>query len=151
MRHTVPMIDVRRGTPDDLETVLRLVAAYCLADGHLWDEAGARGALTPLLAGDEHGQVWVAQDGEHLVGYAVLTWGWSVESGGREALLDELYAARSGAGIGSALVVRCVSAAQEAGARAIFLETEVDNDGARGLYRKHGFSEELSVWMRLPL
>ena len=145
------MIDVRRGVPDDLETVVRLVAAYCIADEHPFDEAMVRGALVPLLESDEHGTVWVAQDSEHLVGYAVLTWGWSVESGGREALLDELYAGRSGAGIGSALVQSCVAAAAAAGARAMFLETEVDNDAARRLYRRHGFTEELSVWMRLPL
>ena len=145
------MIDVRRGTPGDLDVIVRLAAAYCIAEEQPFDEVTVRGAMVPLLAADEHGHVWVAQDGEHLVGYAVLTWGWSIESGGREALLDEVYAGRSGSGIGMALVEQCLRAAQEAGARAIFLETEIDNDAARRWYRRHGFTEELSVWMRSVL
>lgn len=29
--------------------------------------------------------------GEPPLGYAIVTWGYSLESGGREALLDEIY------------------------------------------------------------
>jgi ribosomal protein S18 acetylase RimI-like enzyme len=107
--------------------------------------------LTPLLSDDRRGQVWLAEDGSTPVGYAVTTWGWSLESGGLECLLDELYVRQRGAGLGSALLRQAMDAARAAGAAAMFLETEAPNDSARRFYARHGFTAEDSVWLSAPL
>ncbi|MFG2045318.1 GNAT family N-acetyltransferase [Dactylosporangium sp. NPDC048998] len=138
---------VYRAGPDDLDALLALVREFCAADRHDFDAERVTRALRPLLAGDEHGQVWLAGGGGPPIGYAVVTWGWSLESGGREALLDEIYVRERGRGLGGELLRRAVSAAAEAGASTMFLETEAHNERVRTFYARHGFETEDSIWM----
>ncbi|MGI5241858.1 GNAT family N-acetyltransferase [Dactylosporangium sp. CA-139066] len=144
---------VYRGGIHDLEGLLPLVREFCAADRHEFDADRVTRALRPLLASDEHGQVWLLGSGEGAApgGYAVLTWGWSLESGGREALLDEIYVRERGGGHGAALLGRVLEAAAAAGAAAMFLETEAHNERVRGFYARHGFAAEASIWMSRPL
>jgi ribosomal protein S18 acetylase RimI-like enzyme len=95
--------------------------------------------------------VWLAEDGGTPAGYAVTTWGWSLESGGLECLLDELYVRRRGTGLGAMLLRHAMAAARTAGAAAMFLETEAPNAAARRFYVRHGFAVEDSVWLSTPL
>lgn len=138
------------GTQDAVE-ILRLAREYAQADHHAFDEAHTAGALHPLLVTDAHGVVLVADVGDHLDGYAVLTWGYGLESGGVEALLDEIYVQSRGQGTGTRLLSAVIEYARSHGARTIFLETEAHNDTARAFYRHHGFAVEDSVWMRREL
>jgi ribosomal protein S18 acetylase RimI-like enzyme len=143
---------VRRARPDDTEVLLDLVAEYCAADDHAFAPDRVRAALAPLLVDDTHGQVWVhlGADGRPD-GYLVVTWSWSLESGGAECLIDELYVRQRRRGHGRALVARALTAADERGCRVAFLETEADNDGARAFYGALGFTRERSVWLSRPL
>lgn len=139
---------IRRATPEDLRELLELIAEYCAADGHEFDLGLATAGVEPLLASDAHGVVLVAVDAlERTAGYAVLGWGWSIECGGREAVLDELYVRSRGRGIGSALLQAAEGACRDHGVLRIFLETELPNEAARRLYLRNGFTIETSVWM----
>jgi ribosomal protein S18 acetylase RimI-like enzyme len=142
---------VRRAVPADLAALLPLNAEFCAIDGHPFDEALVRRALGPLLADDTHGEVWVLQRDAALLGYAVITWGYSLESGGREALLDEVYVRDRGHGLGGLLVRACLAAAARSGATRTFLETESHNERVRRFYARHGFVEEPSTWMSRDL
>jgi len=55
-----------------------------------FDEAAVRIALTQLLADQSLGRVWLICIDERPVGYVVLTFGFSLESRGRDALIDEI-------------------------------------------------------------
>lgn len=123
-----------------------MIRAFYTVDGHPYDAATVDRALGPLLADDSHGQVWVLDDGGVLIGYAVVTWSWSLESGGRD-MLDEIYVDRRGGGLGARLLAAVMAAARDAGAASMFLETEAANDGARRFYARHGFAAEDSIWM----
>lgn len=142
---------IRRASAADLDALVRLGEAYCAADRHDFDHVRVRSALTPLLQDDAHGVVLVAEAEGRPIGYAVVTWGYSIESGGVESLLDEIYVAEPGRGIGSRLLDACLDAARRHGARTMFLETEAHNEGARRLYARHGFATEDSIWMGRPL
>ena len=109
-------------------------------------------ALEPLLADAAIGDVWLVE-GEEVLGYLVITWGWGIESGGREALIDEIYVAPShrGKGLASALVQVSLEKAKTMNTKAVFLETESDNPQSRELYERLGFKAESSVWMRALL
>lgn len=106
-------------------------------------------ALEPLLADPAIGDVWVVED-ENIEGYLVITWGWGIESGGKEALIDEIFIAPDyrKKGLASALINASLDRARELGTKAVFLETEADNPSSRALYERHGFTVESSVWMR---
>ena len=121
--------------------------AFCEVDRHPLELDRVSRALEPLLRNDEHGVVHVLELDGALRGYGVLTWGWSLESGGLEALVDELYVDVQGQGLGSTLLTSLLDAARAHGARAAFLETEAHNERVRRFYARHGFSEEPSTWM----
>jgi GNAT superfamily N-acetyltransferase len=144
---------IRRASTADRAVVLGLVRAFYEHDGYPYDEELVTGALVPLLEDDTRGLVWLALDpasGDALA-YAVLTWGWSLESGGPEAVLDELYADRRGEGVGGQLLDHVLTAARELGTRRIFIETERRKDDTRRFYTRHGFSAEESIWMKIDL
>jgi ribosomal protein S18 acetylase RimI-like enzyme len=138
---------VRAGATDE-GSLLPLVREFYEADRHAFALDRVLAGLRPLLVDDRHGQVWLIRgSGGELAGYAVLTWGWSLESGGRECLLDEIYVRAPGRGLGAKALAALVEAAAAAGASAMFLETEAHNDRARAFYRRGGFEAEDSIWM----
>jgi ribosomal protein S18 acetylase RimI-like enzyme len=131
----------------DLEVLLRLCARYCEADAHVFDPVVAGAGFLPLLTSDDHGVVWLSVAGDQVIGYAVVTWSWSIESGGRDALLDEVYLEDPGKGHGSALVDHLLADCRKRGIPRVFLETERPNLAARRFYSRLGFQAEDSVWM----
>ena len=109
-------------------------------------------ALEPLLDNPSLGDVWLIED-DQPIGYLVITWGWGIESGGKEALIDELFVvpeARS-QGLATAMLQAALNRAQELGTKAVFLETELENPKSRDLYKRLGFQQESSVWLRVLL
>jgi GNAT superfamily N-acetyltransferase len=139
-------LTVRRAGPDDLATLLPLIREFYEVDRHPYDEPFVTAALRPLLDGDGYGQVFLACRPDPI-GYAVLTWSYSLESGGRDCILDEIYLRERGNGHGGRLLTSVLDAARAAGARALFLETEAHNTRVRGFYARHGLAVEDSVWM----
>lgn len=139
--------------PDHLERLVQLHEAYRVEDDLPPHGEVAREAIEPLLRNRSRGMLLVAGEGSEVVGYAALTWGWGLESGGREGLLDEVYVVeeRRGQGVGGRLVERVIEAARGAHCRTLFLETEKANDGARRLYARHGLTEQHSIWMSIEL
>ncbi len=147
---------IRSAAPADLEHLLVLGAEYAAADGHDFDRDAASAGFAPLLTDDRYGIVHVAEsvaaDGTRaLDGYGVVTWGWSIEIGGLDVVLDELYVRTRGTGIGTALVTSLERACRERGVKRIFLETERPNEAARRLYARLGFTADDSIWMAKEL
>jgi GNAT superfamily N-acetyltransferase len=110
-------------------------------------------AVTPLLRGTELGEIWVLEHEQNLIGYLVIGWGWGIESGGREALIDEVFVSQAhrNQGLGAQLVEAALARAKELDAKTVFLETEQSNPESRKLYQNLGFEVEDSVWMRKAL
>lgn len=135
---------IRRAGPQDLDRLVGMHRAFCELDHHPFDDGRARAAFAPLLTDDTHGVVWITDRPDS---YAVLTWGWSIEAGGREAVLDEIFVSERGGGLGSTLIDHLVADAEQRGVARIFLETEAHNDRGRRLYERHGFVADDSIWM----
>ncbi|MBU6213366.1 MAG: GNAT family N-acetyltransferase [Actinomycetales bacterium] len=141
-------MSVRRAVPGDIDELTRLGELYCAADHAQWVPERARRGFEGLLGDDTHGVVLVSEHHGAVVGYAVLTWGWSIECGGRESLLDEMFIELPGQGLGSELLEAVVAAAKEHGAARVFLETEAANAEARDFWLARGFEIEDSVWLQ---
>jgi GNAT superfamily N-acetyltransferase len=148
-------VTIRRAGLGDLDELLVLGAEYCAADGHDFDAETVDAGFAGLLADDSRGIVLVADTGDgpphHVDGYAVVTWGWSVEIGGLDVVLDELYVRTRGRGVGTALIDAVECACRERGVKRIFLETERPNQRARRLYARHGYQVDDSIWMSKEL
>ena len=111
-----------------------------------FDRRRALVAFSGLLTDDDRGVVWVV---DRPPAYAVVTWGWSIEAGGLEGVLDEVFVSEPGGGIGAQLIDHLVGDGRRRGLARIFLETETHNERARRLYARHSFVEDDWIWMRL--
>ena len=129
-------------TTADLETLLTLARAFHAEDGHALSQAGA-GALAAVAGGEPLARCWLVRQGGVAVGYVVLSLGFSIEHGGRDGFIDDLYLvpAVRGIGLGRALLAFAVAEAERLGILVLHLEVEAGNDRALDLYRRNGFAE----------
>jgi ribosomal protein S18 acetylase RimI-like enzyme len=126
-----------------LAALLPLVRGYHEFERVTMSDAERAAALAPLLEpGSSLGRVWLVRQGDEVVGYAALTFGYSIEFRGRDAFVDELFlvAQARGRGIGSAVLDRVKAHAAALGLVALHLEVARDNLQARRLYERWGFA-----------
>jgi len=128
-------------TRTDLDSLLPLVQAYYEFDHLSFDECVARTALKNFIDDPTFGRIWLISVDSELVGYLILTLGYSIEYGGRDAFIDEVYirAEYRGRGIGSQTISFAEEECRTLGVRALHLEVERENTNAQRLYRKVGF------------
>jgi GNAT superfamily N-acetyltransferase len=136
------MIESRLAGPADADSLVDLMERFYAEERYPFEREKGRAALLPLLEDSALGRVWVFEDSGALAGYFVLTLGWSIEYGGRDAFVDELFVLTShrGRGLGKRALQVMVSACRELGVQALHLEVERDNPAAE-LYRANGFSD----------
>lgn len=127
---------------EDLDRVLPLVAAFHLEEGVEQDDATRRSALEPLLEGSPHGCVYLAGPTRAPIGYVIITFGWSVEFGGLDGFIDEIYIRPGvrGRGIGTEILTSLPKTLAGAGMKAIHLEVNTENTKARAVYEKMHFT-----------
>ncbi len=74
-------------------------------------------------------------------GYVALSFGFSIELGGRDAFLDEFFIRESvrGRGMGSQALMTLVPMLRDMGVKALHMEVDHDNPKAMKLYQRAGF------------
>ena len=144
---------IRQAVPDDLEALLSLLTGFSEEAGTNFGREHLLAGLEPLLSNQGLGLVFVAELDIVLVGYAVIGWGWGIESGGKEALIDEVFVLKNhrNQGIGAKMLSAVMTQLERHNTKAVFLETEAQNPNSRKLYQNLGFETEDSVWMRKAL
>jgi ribosomal protein S18 acetylase RimI-like enzyme len=144
---------IRQAVPDDLEALLSLLTGFSEEAGTNFGREHLLAGLEPLLSNQDLGLVFVAELDIVLVGYAVIGWGWGIESGGKEALIDEVFVLKNhrNQGIGAKMLSEVMTQLGRHNTKAVFLETEAQNPNSRKLYQHLGFETEDSVWMRKAL
>ena len=132
---------LRLARPDDLDRLMSLVAAFHTEAGIAQDSDKRRDALLPLLQGIPHGCVYLIGPSRAPLGYLILTFGWSVEFGGMDAFVDEIYIrpAIRGRGIATEVLLDLPKALAGAGLTALHLEVDRTNEAAQKLYLRTGF------------
>src|SRR5712691_10658426 len=127
----------------DSETLLEFMREYYEFDHLPFDSQVARAALAGFLDDESLGRVWlICYDGE-AIGYLILTLGYSLEYGGRDAFIDEVYirASHRGRGIGQSALTFAEDVCRSLDVRALHLEVERANTNAHKLCRKAGFAD----------
>jgi GNAT superfamily N-acetyltransferase len=143
----------RRATAADRAPLERMVAAYREEDRQPPQPAVVARALDAALSGDPLIHIWMIEAAGEPVGYVALSLGFSLEVGGRDALVDELYldAAVRGRGLGGRALEFVVEECRKLDVRRVCLEVERHNDGARRLYERAGFRDHdrtlMSRWI----
>jgi ribosomal protein S18 acetylase RimI-like enzyme len=135
-------VELEPVTPERVPALLERMRDFYAHEGIPFDPAVSEPVLRELVGQPQLGRVLeIVADGSP-VGYAVLALGFSLEFGGRNAFLDELYVdpAWRGRGIGTIALRLLQEASRELGARSLALEVGLDNPGAERLYRGEGFT-----------
>lgn len=117
-----------------------MAGAFNGEDGHAFGSEN-RSALEDLLARPDWGSVFVVESGHCTIGYAVVCYGYSIEFGGRDAILDEWFIepAERGAGCGSAVLAQLEAFCRAEGIVALHLEVMDTNARAQMLYDRMGY------------
>jgi diamine N-acetyltransferase len=129
------------------ETLLESVRAYYRFDGIGFELDSVRRAIRQLLEIPSLGEAWLIRDGDEVIGHFVVSFGFDIEFGGRQATLTELYLVEHarGRGVGSAALDFLQERLNRGGIRALELQAEKDNIQARRFYERAGFVAETRV------
>jgi ribosomal protein S18 acetylase RimI-like enzyme len=136
-------LDFKAATLDDVDTLLPLMRLYYEFDYLAFEEERAQRALAGLLENDSLGKAWLIRWQEAAAGYVVLTYDYGLDSGGREAVIDEFYL-RSDyrrQGIGREAIRFLEQFCSAEGMTALWLGVRHDNTAARAFYSEMGFED----------
>jgi diamine N-acetyltransferase len=146
-------VDYQRLTRDRIGEALAMMRRFYTEERLEFQEDRARPGLEELIAGTDRGGWWfILADGQ-VAGYFVLTVSFSLEFGGRFALLDEffVFAEWRGRGIGARAIERVEEEAARMGVAAIRLEVDRVNSRLEGFYARSGFvmhdRDLMSKWL----
>lgn len=134
----------RRAALSDVDALLVMQEAFYAEEGYPFDAASMRTAWTTLLSETALGAAWLVEGDGACVAYLVVTIGFSLEHRGRDAFIDELYvtASHRGRGLGTAACAVADTWCRAWGVRTLLLEVEADNDDARRVYERVGFTDD---------
>lgn len=141
-------------TPGDIEALIAMMRELYAHDGLAFDDANARRALLGLIGDESFGRVFLIVMTGGVAGYAVLTFGYSLEFHGRDAFVDELYLRDEyrGQGIGKRALLFLTEVCAAEGVSALHLEVERANTSAQSVYRNFGFEDHdrylMTKWLR---
>ncbi len=133
---------MRKASTDDVQRLVALMAEFYAEAGYPVNHRRASEAFTALLADDRLGYAWFIQADSQDVGYVVVTLGYSMEYGGLDAVVDDLFVqpAYRGAGLATAALAEVREFCADRGVRAMHLEVARDNMPAQAVYRRVGFA-----------
>lgn len=137
---------MRQASPEDIPLLVALMTEFYAEAGYPLNRGRAAKAFAMILGDPRLGSVWLIEDrvtAADAVGYLVVTLGFSMEYGGRDAFIDDLFikAGYRSRGLGTAAVADARSYCLEQGVRAVHLEVARDNAAAQTVYRRAGFAD----------
>ena len=144
----------RRAGAHDLPELTALVKAYYAFDGIPFDAESIERGLVTLLEDPSVGGAWLIREADDTVGFFVLTYGFELELGGRQATVTELYLRPEsrGRGVGSETLTFIEEHLRVAGIGAYELHVERENEAARAFSAAAGFEkhDRIPLSKRIP-
>jgi ribosomal protein S18 acetylase RimI-like enzyme len=131
---------LRRAVLADVAALLLRTRALNAHEGIAIGDAELEAALRRLLEDRTLGGAWLVERGGEAIGYAIVTFGYDLEFGGRDAYLTELWidAHARGAGAGTRALELLDDELRGDGVRALHLQVRPENPALR-LYERNGF------------
>lgn len=134
---------LERADKRDLERLLDMVAAFHEFESITLPDHVRREAVTRMLDDQSLGGIWLILADTAVAGYIALCRGFSIEFGGYDAFIDELFLRPEyrGKGGGRFALDGIQNIAGTLEIKALHLEVAKNNERAQGLYRSCGFRE----------
>ena len=133
---------LRESRADDAGALVPMIERYFAHDHIPFDPQTVHRGLAQLLDDPRLGRAWIFEEEGVALGYAIVTFGFDLEMGGRFALLTDLYLepSRRGQGHGMQTLAELERRLVDLGVVTFELTVEQNNRHAQALYRKAGFS-----------
>ena len=146
-------VELVAATAEHRERLVGLMTEFYTESGFALNPSAASAAFLELLTSPDLGRVWLIRRGDRDAGYIVLTLGFSLEYGGRDGFVDDLFIREPfrGQGLGTTALETLRREARALGVRALHLEVGRDNHPAQALYRRAGFRDNERQLLTLPL
>jgi GNAT superfamily N-acetyltransferase len=144
-------ITIRRAGLADFDILLNLLTRQFDEHGIALSPDELTSAIKAEFIRDDLGFFVIANKEDQAIGFAAVSYAWTLEHAGKSAWLDELYVLleNRGSGVGSLLIEGVVEEAKQAGCLAIDLEVEEDHSRAEHLYLRKGFERlQRSRWVK---
>jgi GNAT superfamily N-acetyltransferase len=123
---------MRKASPSDVPQLVAMMGEFYAESGFPLNHRRAADAFTTIIADDRLGYVFFIQAGAVDVGYVVATLCYSMEFGGPNAFVDDLFVRKPfrRAGLGTSALTELRDLCAKRGVRAIHVETGRDNAAA---------------------
>lgn len=133
----------RLGVPDDIPTMLPMMREFYTVERLAFDPARSERLLTMLIGDPRFGRLVLIESGDAIAGYMILGFGFSLEFGGRDAFIDELFVLPQwrGRGLGTGAVEYACELCRVEGMESLHLEADHSNERAHKLYLGLGFRD----------
>lgn len=149
-------LEFREAIPGDEAVLLPMMRALAGQEPEVipFNESAVRSAFHQFLSLPAFGRIWLLYEDAALVGYIILTIGFSFEFRGHDAFIDELYIALAhrGRGYGQQAMAFVEQEARKMGINAIHLEVDPGNDSALELYRRSDYVDHnrllMTKWLK---
>ena len=132
---------LRLASIDDIQQLLPLIRDFHTLEGIQISEEQRKKAVNDLLSDLSLGGVWLILADTTVAGYVALTFGYSIEFGGKDAFIDELYIRPElqGQGLGKQTLIKIQQAAKAQNIQAVHLEVARHNTKAQKIYARANF------------
>jgi GNAT superfamily N-acetyltransferase len=134
------------------DAVLDMMRAFYCEDGHSFVAEVAERGLDRLEAPDAMARLWLICRPGQIAGYLCITFGFSLEIGGLDFIIDKLFVVPSarGVGVGRRALDFAEAESRKLGAERLMLEVENVNVRARKLYESRGYTAHQRELMSKP-
>ena len=130
----------RSATPEDIPALVYLMQEFYAEASYPLDRNWAAASFSTLLGDASLGAVWIVAQDSEPAGYVVLTVRFSMEYGGLDAFIDDLFVRPSyrRGGLGRAALGALFAECERRKVLAVHVEVGHDNVAAHGLYQSYG-------------
>lgn len=127
---------------NDGPVLLGMMKDFYAIDDYPFDLDRNHAIFENLIAHPEWGRIWLCRISTDVVAYFVVTFGFSFEYGGRDAIIDELYICKAyrNKGLGARILNFIEEESRILGINTLHLEVEDTNKVGWRLYENQGFT-----------
>jgi ribosomal protein S18 acetylase RimI-like enzyme len=130
----------RNATLDDIPALVDLMQEFYAQADYPLDRDWAAASFSALLQDESLGAIWIVFQDSEPAGYVVLTIRFSMEYGGLDAFIDDLFIrpAYRHRGLGRTALNALFAECTRRKVLAVHVEVGEDNVAAKALYRSYG-------------
>lgn len=134
-------VTFKTASNDDRHLLLILTKEFYQIEHLTYNVEVLNKCFDEIFTNDNLAIIWIIYVDGEPAGYVVLTFGYSLEFHGRDALIDEFYIRENyrNQGIGKQTLEFVQKNCQALGIKAVHLEVYHENNRAKSIYQKAGF------------